>query len=118
MPVQAAKSIVLFDTRQGLQRVGFEYLYLLLGLRELGLTVLCKFQTALVRREGLFQGQLPRFHAGDKLFQLGQRGFETERLAVGGGWLWRLGHICGKTLQNEKIAELCPASQIKNTVKL
>jgi hypothetical protein len=78
VPIQATKSIVLFGTRVGLQSVGFEYLHLLLGLGELGLTVLRKFQAALVRRKGLLQGELSRFHPGDEFLQLRQRGFEAE----------------------------------------
>jgi hypothetical protein len=116
-PIQAAKSVVLLGTRESLQSVGFEHLHLLLGLCELGLAILRKLQAALVRGEGLFEGELPRFHAGDELFQLGQCGFETEGLAAGGSWLGRFGHGWNKTLQNVKIAELHPASQIKNTVK-
>jgi hypothetical protein len=117
VPIQAAKSIVLFGTREGLQSVGFEYLHLLLGLGEFGLAVLRKFQAALVRGEGLLQGELSRFHPGDEFFQLGQRGFEAEGLAACGGWRGRFGHDWNKTLQNAKIAELYPASQMKNTVK-
>jgi len=117
VPIQATKSIVLFGTWEGLQCVGFEYLHLLLGLGEFGLAVLRKFQAALMRGEGLFQGKLSRFHPSNELFQLGQRGFEAEGLAARGGWLWRFGHNCNKTLQNAKIAELDPASQMKNTVK-
>ena len=82
----------MFGTRKGLKSIGFEYLHLLLGLRELGLAVLRKFQAAFVRSEGLFEGELPRFHAGDELFQLGQRGFEAEGLAAGGCWLGRFWH--------------------------
>src|SRR5665647_701396 len=70
-PIQAAKSFVLFGTRKGLQSIGLEHLHLLLGLRKQGLAVLCKFQAALVRGEGSFERELPRFHAGDELFQLG-----------------------------------------------
>src|SRR5450830_1597061 len=85
--IQAAKSFVLFGTREGLQSVGFEYLHLLQGLGEFGLAVLRKFQAALVRGEGLLQGELSRFHPGDEFFQFGQRGFEAEGLAAREGWL-------------------------------
>jgi len=116
-PIHAAKSVVLFGTGEGLQSIGFEHLDLLLGLRELGLAILRKFQTAFVRGKGLIEGELARFHAGDELFQLGQRRFETEGLAADGNWLGRFGHVWNKTLQNVKIAELHPASQIENTVR-
>src|SRR3972149_6734644 len=86
-PIQATRSIVLFGTRKSLQSIGFEYLHLLLRPRQFGLAVLRKFQAALVRGEGLLEGELPRFHAGDEFFQLGQCGFETEGLAVCRGWL-------------------------------
>src|ERR1035438_3525229 len=98
VPIQATESIVLFGTREGLQSIGFEYLHLLLGLRELGLAILRQFEPALVRSERLLKGELPRLHAGDQLFQLGQRGFEAERLAGGGRWLGRFCHDRNKTL--------------------
>ena len=88
-PIQATESIVLFGTREGLQSIGFEYLHLLLGLREFGLAILRKFEPALVRGEGLLEGELPRLHAGDQLFQLGQRGFEAKSLA-GGELAWAI----------------------------
>src|SRR3972149_10901373 len=97
-PIQAPKSIVLFGTRKGLQSIGFEYLHLLLGQGQFGLAVLRKLQAALVRGEGLLEGELPRFHAGDEFFQLGQRGFETEGLAADGGWLGQFGHDSNKPL--------------------
>lgn len=108
--------MVLFSTRKGLQSIRVEHLYLPLGLRELPLAVSSKVQAALVRGKRLFQGILPRFHAGDKFFQLGERGFEAERFAAGGE-LGRFGHDWNKPLQNAKIAELHPASQIINAVK-
>jgi len=81
-----------------MQNVGFEYLHLLLCLSEFSLAILRKLQAAFVRGEGLLQGQLTRFHAADELFQLGHRGFETERPALGGGRLWRSGHKYKKGL--------------------
>src|SRR5512140_3577766 len=96
--IQAAKSLVLFGTRERLESIGFEHLHLLLGLRELALAVLRQFQAAFMCSQGLLQGELPRFHPGDELFQLGQRGFEAWRLAAGGSCLGRLGHDVNKTL--------------------
>jgi len=84
--------MLLFGTRKRLQSIGFEHLHLLLCLREFGLAVLRKFQAALVRGQGLLQGELAGFHAGDEFVQLGQRGFETKRLAAAGAWLGRFWH--------------------------
>lgn len=82
--IQAGNSVFLFGTRERLQNIGFEDLHLLLGLRELGLAKLRELEAALVRGKGLLEGELPRFHAGDELFQLGQRGFEAEGLTADG----------------------------------
>jgi hypothetical protein len=96
--IQAGKSVFSFGTRKRLQSIGFEDLHLLLRLRELGLAKLRELEAALVRGKGLIEGELPRFHAGDELFQFSQRGFEAEGLAADGSWLGRFGHDSDATL--------------------
>ena len=85
-----------------MKSVGFEYLHLLLGLRELPLAELREIQAALVRGEGLFQRELPRLHRGYKRFQLGQRGFEARGLDVGGSRLGDFGIYGAKPFKKRK----------------
>ena len=78
MRVRVARPLTQAGGRWDSARLSDGGRLLLLRRAELGLAVLRKFEAALMRRERLFQGELSGFHAGNELFQLGQRGFEAE----------------------------------------
>src|SRR5262249_36167764 len=96
--IQVVKSLVV-ATGEVFQRVFLEHLHLLLGACEHALAVLRELQTALVRGERLFQGELSGLHAGDDFFQLGQRMLEALGLI---GFRGLGGHFQGSLGEPEK----------------
>ena len=65
--------------RERLQHALLEHLDLLLRVLERRLAEREQLGAALVRRQRLLERQLPAFHRGDDLLELGERGFETLR---------------------------------------
>ena len=77
---------------EGLQHAFFQDLHLLLRVLQRRLAVLQQFGAPLVRGQRLLERQLPAFHRGDDLLELGERGFEacggSGCLVIDGGPAW------------------------------
>src|SRR4249920_1353625 len=106
--IQPWKSVGAVVTVEILEYAGFEDLDLLLGLLQSRLAILQQLGATLVRRQGLLERQLSRFHRGDDVLDFGQRGFKGLRdLGFGFGHgrrLW-MGRLVWKDRKNSPSAE-------------
>src|SRR4051812_40449244 len=107
-PIQAAKrvagSVIGRFTGKRLQRVLFQDFHLLLRLGEHRLAILGELETPFVRGKRLLERELPRFHAGDELLQLGERGLEARWVVGAGGFAHAIAGNYRETGGSTKIA--------------